>query len=300
MSTRSVIARVGEEEGQFRGRYVHADGMPTSMGATLWSLFHGHFKNDLSAMLAYLIDAPHAQAGWSALVGKDFKLKPGYTWQKATADGAKYEVYSKRLDYRRPQCYAGRPGEEPYTFTEKDFENGTDVEWLYVFDEAERKLFVRDVSAKEDVAIIDLNGEEPNWSKIECGENFERCSHYGWVHGLTPKTSNLSTQTWLGNRPLEFHDAIAFIIQGKRYIATGSGGNSNYLRQMTGKNLPPDVWVVSVITGNGKRLEIPVAKITKEDSRVPLPGIQWVFPPTKNNPLETLSEDVDLPPGAFE
>ena len=194
MSTRSVIARVGEHKGKFSGRYVHADGMPTSMGARLWSLLHGHFKNDLSAMLGYLIDAPHAQCGWSALVGKDFSLKPGYTWQKATADGAKYEVYSKRPDYRRPQCFAGRPGEQPYLFTEKDMD-GTDVEWLYVFDETERKLFVRDVSAKEDVAVIDLNGAEPDWGAIECDENFERCSHYAWYHNLLPKTSNLSTQT---------------------------------------------------------------------------------------------------------
>ena len=288
MSTRSVIARVGEHEGQFSGRYVHADGYPTGMGPTLWTALHRHFKNDLSKMLAYLIDAKHAQAGWSALLGKDLNLKPGYTWQKATADGAKFEVYSKRPDYRRPQCFAGRPGEEPYLFTEKDLEGGTDVEWLYVFDETERKLFVRDLNHKEDVAVIDLNGEEPNWVAIECGESFERCHHYAWVHGLTPKTSNLGTQTWLGKQPFDLHDAVAFVVNGKRYKATGSGGNSNYLRQMTGKNLPPDVWVSSVIAGNGKRLEIPVAKITKEDGRIPLPGIAWVFPPTQDNPNETI------------
>src|SRR5882724_1099819 len=120
MSTRSIIAKVGEHKGQFAGRYVHADGYPTGMGATLWSLLHGHFQNDLSKMLKYLIDAPHAVAGWSAIVGKDFTLKPGYTWQKAIADGAKYGVYSRRPDYRRPQCFAGRKGEEAYLFTEKD------------------------------------------------------------------------------------------------------------------------------------------------------------------------------------
>ena len=80
--------------------------------------------------------------------------------------------------------------------------------------EEQNKLFVRDIRAKEDVAVIDLNSDEPNWSVIECGENFERCRHYAWYHGLTPKTSNLSTQTWLGRRPLGFHDAVAFIIDG--------------------------------------------------------------------------------------
>jgi hypothetical protein len=40
MSTRAVIARVGEHEGEFSGRYVHADGYPTGMGQTLWTLLH--------------------------------------------------------------------------------------------------------------------------------------------------------------------------------------------------------------------------------------------------------------------
>jgi hypothetical protein len=53
VSTRSVIARVGEHEGKFAGRYVHADGYPTGMGSTLWTALHGHFNNDLSATLTY-------------------------------------------------------------------------------------------------------------------------------------------------------------------------------------------------------------------------------------------------------
>jgi hypothetical protein len=280
MSTRSLIARVGVHEGQFRGRYVHADGYPTGMGSTLWTALHGHFKNNLSAMLAYLIDAPHAVCGWSAIVGKNFSLKPGYTWQKATADGAKYEVYSKHPNYMRPQCFAGRPGEEPYTFTEKNLEGGTDIEWLYIFDEVERKLFVRDVSAKEDVAIIDLNGDEPDWSEVECGENFERCSHYAWAHGLLPKTSNLSTQTWLGNRPLEFRDAIAFLVGGKRYKATGSGGDAEFMNRCTAH--PKGPWVATVVAGNGCRRDIPVAARTSNGEYLPLSGVTWIYPPTKN------------------
>ena len=287
MSTRAVITRVGEHEGQFAGRYVHADGMPTSMGKTLWSLLHGHFKNDLGAMLTYLIDASHAVCGWSAIAGKDFSLKPGYTWQKATADGAKYEVYSKRPNYMRPQCFAGRPSEEPCLYTEKDLDGGTDIEWVYIFDEAERKLFVHDVSAKEDVAVIALDGEEPDWATIECGEDFERCSHYAWKHNLVPRTCNLGTQTWLGNCPLDFHDAIAFIIQGKRLKNSGSGGDADFGNRMRGTRYQSGTWVQSLIAGNGKRSEVPVAKRT-EKGFVPLPGVQWVMPPTKSNPRETL------------
>ena len=287
MSTRSIIARTGEHEGQFSGRYVHADGMPTSMGAALWSLLHGHFQNDLHKMLGYLIDAPHAVAGWSAIVGKDFTLKPAYTWQKAIADGAKYEVYSKRPDYRRPQCFAGRPGEEPYLFTEKDLE-GTDCEWLYAFDEVERKLFVRDIGAKEDVAVIDLNGEEPKWEPIECGENLERCGHYAWKHGLVSRECNLSTQTWLGNRPLDFHDAVAFIIGGKRWESTGSGGHSDFYNRMSRTAHPRNIWVASVKSRNGKRKDVPVAKIVGSGYE-PIPGVAWVLPATKNTAEQVVS-----------
>lgn len=292
MSTRSVIARIGEHEQTFAGRYVHADGMPTSMGAELWKLYHGFFKRDLNKMLTYLIDAPHAQAGWSGIVGKDFKLKPGYTWQKATADGAKYEVYSTRPDYRRPQCFAGHADEEPCLFTETDLEQGTDIEWVYAFDETEHKLYIRDVSAKEDVSVIDLNGPEPNWTEAECGANFERCKHYAWVHKLAPNTCNLSTQTWLGNRPLEMRDAIAVEIGGKLLKLTGSGGDADFLNKAnfhTGRMnvgtplFPSGTWVATCVHKNGRRVELPIAKRVDRDYQ-PLPGVTWIFPALKDQP----------------
>jgi len=94
-------------------------------------------------------------------------------------------------------------------------------------------------------------GPEPDWSKIECGENFERCGHYAWYHKLMPKTSNLSAQTHLGNRPLEFRDAIAFIIGGKRYASTGRGGNSDYFDSHD-RPFPRDTWIATIQAGNGK------------------------------------------------
>lgn len=257
------------------------------MGEELWNLLHGHFKNDLSKMLAYLIDAKHAQCGWSALCGKDFNLKPAYTWQKATDDGASYEVYSKRDDYRRPQCFAGRKGEEAHLFTEKDFEDGTDVEWLYAFDQDNRKLYVRDVSAKEDVAVVDLDDEQPNWTQIECGENFERCKHYAWVHGLVSRECRLSTQTYLGRQPFDFRDAVAVIVSGKRYTMTGSGGNASYLRDESTRGLGSDVWVSAVVMKNGHRKNIPTA-YQHNGGFKPYDNVVWVMPPTKLIEHETL------------
>ena len=287
MSTRSVIARVGEHEGEFSGTYHHWDGAPTSLGAYLWKLLHGHFKNDLGKMLRTLIDQ---HSSWSTIVHKDFKLKPGYTNVGTRPDGMPLDQFLSQPLNRRPQCHChGHRHEKNEPYTHKSIEGGTDIEWLYIFDETERKLFVRDVSAKEDVAVIDLNGEEPNWTAIECGENFERCSHYAWYHNLVPKTSNLGTQTWLGNRPLEFHDAIAFIVDGKRYKSTGGGGDADFLSRPQTTRYPSGTWVQSLVAGDGKRMDIPVAKRT-DNGFIPLPNVQWVMPPTKNNPQETIME----------
>jgi len=286
VSTRSLIARVGDHEGEFAGVYHHSDGYPTGLGAYLWNFLHGHFHGDLAAMLRVLID--EHPAGWSCIVGKDFSLKPGYTWQRAAKDGADFGVYSRRPDYRRPQCFChGDRHEASQSFTHEDLkDNNAGLQWLYVFDEKENRLYVRDLGHGEEI-IVELKEPEPEWTAIECGENFERCGHYGWVHGLAPKTSNLSTQTWLGRRPLEVHDAVSFIIGGKRYTNTGSGGNSDYLNQSNGKQYHSNAWIVTVRAGNGRRLDVPVAKIVN-GKYTPFPGVTWVMPGTRDNPEETV------------
>jgi hypothetical protein len=167
----------------------------------------------------------------------------------------------------------------------------TDIQWVYVFDEERNRMFVRD-GRHDAESIVELAEPEPDWTVIECGENFERCGHYAWFHGLLPKTSNLSTQTWLGNRPLEFHDAVAFIIEGKRWTSTGCGGHSDFyttpLARKHGftKSFPRNTWVASVRAKNGRRVDAAVAQITK-DGYKPFPGVVWVMPPTKDNPVET-------------
>jgi hypothetical protein len=278
MSTRSVIARVGEHEGEFSGVYHHSDGYPTGLGAYLWKHLHQHFKGNLATMLRTLIDE-HA-SGWSSSVAKDFRLKPGYTWQRASNGKTDFETYSKLPDYRRPQCFCHGDRHEDL----KD--NKAGLEWLYIFDEKENRMYVRDLGHGEEL-IIYLDKEEPIWTEIECGQDYARspihsltrCSHYASFHGLAPKGSNLSTQAYLGNRPLEFHDAIAFIANGKRYKATGNGGNSEYLNAHKGSGFPPNTWIATVVASNGRRVDLPVAQV-QDGKYVPLPGVAWVYPPT--------------------
>jgi hypothetical protein len=283
MSTRGIIAR-STGEGTFIGRYHHSDSMPTSLGKFLWDLFHGHFQNNLDKMLTYLIDVPHAVCGWSTIVDKDFSLKPGYGWQKAVGRNSKYEVYTRDPDYRRPQCFAGRPGETEDTRTEKDLKD-TDCEWLYAFDVEQNKMFVRDLNNKEDVAVVDLNGKEPDWAKIECGENWERCHHLAWAHNLVGRDSNLSTQQWLERKPLTVHEAVAVIVGGKTLKLTGSGGDADFYNRTRRESFPSGTWVAACIHKNGRRVELPIAYRTAK-GYTPYVGVQWVYPPTQNTPSQ--------------
>lgn len=265
MSTHSVVARVGEHEGEFAGRYIHSDGYPTWRGVELFRIAREEFNGDWSAMLRFIID--EHPAGWSIL-------------QPENRSCYCHPRRSKREGWNKRQAEPAR------LFTHEDMKD-SDVAWLYVFDEENRKLYVREVRHDAEM-IVDLDQPEPDWSVIECGENLERCSHYAWVHNLTPKTSNLSTQTWLGKSALEFHDAIAFIIGGKRYASTGNGGHSDYLRQYQAKSYPPNTWVATIKAKNGKRLDIPVAKIIDGREYRPLPNVLFVYPPTKDTHHETI------------
>jgi len=304
MSTNGIIAR-STGEGTFKGVYHHWDSYPNEgLGQYLTQVLAGHFKNDLGWMLRVLID--EHPAGWSTIVNKDFTLKPGYTAESlkhaspssmSDADyHAEMEQFRALPDYRRPQCYChGKRHEEAQVLTEK---SEACASWAYVFDEEERILHVcnreKHQDTKEyfwnDVARIELdNLDEVNWTHIECGEQFERCGHYAWKHfpELEGK-SNLGMQTFLGRRPFQMHDAIAFIVNGKRVKNTGCGGDADFLRRSHNlPPLPPNTWVATIVYENGRRADVPVALRTP-DGEKPYPGVTWIFPPTVVNPKETL------------
>jgi hypothetical protein len=282
MSTRGVIARA-TGEAKFAGRYHHSDSYGTGLGDTLIALYRGHFQRDLERMLEYLIDAPHAVCGWSTIVGRDFRLKPAYTWQKAVADGAKYEVYSQRPDYKRPQCFAGRPGEDAFEVIETD---DTDCEFAYVFETVDEKniMHVLDRTKQpqgtgyywRDIGTIDLDSDTPDWDEIECGksEGWSRCHHTAQYHGIN---SPLSMQAFLENHPLDpIHDPVAYRIDGRTYKASGSGGSSDYMNR---GRFPRGTWVASLIAGNNRRVELPVAHLINGEYKL-LDNVVAVYPPT--------------------
>ena len=299
MSTNGIIAR-STGEGTFEGRYHHWDSYPNGLGVALVELYRGHFQRDLSRMLQVLLDKH--PAGWSTIVHKDFKLKPGFTNVAQRPEGVSIGEFQNQPLNRRPQCYChGVRHEDGFLHNEK---SDCGAEWAYVFETLperegepeQRILHVLDRQKHKDseeyfwyeAGRINLDStDEINWTVIECGENFERCPHIASYHGVN---SPLSMQTFLGTRPLEMHDAVAFIVNGNRYKSTGSGGDADYYNRIGSRAVqyPSGTWVQSLVAGNGKRMEIPVARATKDGGLVPLAGVRWVMPATKNEPRETI------------
>ncbi len=309
MSTRSIIARA-TGEGTFKGVYHHWDGYPTGLGKYLTEIFAGPFANDLPRMLRTLID--EHPAGWSTIVHKDFTLTPGYTLEKVkspSCDGlsdaeyhAAIEAYRAMPDVRRPQCYChGKRQEQAQTFTEGD---DTDAEWAYVFDEDERVLHVCNRAKHpdsgeyywNDVERVELdNASETNWTHIECGANYERCSHYAWFHYPELRGTDLDrlgTAKFLGREPMQQRDAIGYILDGIRYKSTGCGCRGGYTAHA---NIParfrryvhdPRYWFEDVIGPDGVRISVPVS-VSGNDGERPCCGFTWVFPPTLANSNET-------------
>lgn len=315
MSTNSIIARA-TGEGKFAGRYHHWDGNPNDgVGTTLVDLYRGHFKRDLEKMLKVLLDE---HTSWSTIVKKDFRLKPGYTSDNVKrlpgmdSDDKKvreaaYRAYYSLPDMARPQCHChGSRKDEGFIATET---SDCGASWAYVFetvpahdDEPEKKIlhilypekttggkFQGEYAWKE-AGRIDLDSDDKiDWEHIECGDELERCHHYAWVHfpQLRDK-SNLGTAKFLGREPMEMRDAIAVIVNGKRYKMGGSGGDADFLNRHRTERFPSGTWVQTVIAGNGKRSEMAIARRLPNNEYEPYPGVQWVFPPTLVNPNETV------------
>ena len=183
MSTRASIARLTQVSPvKWAGRYHHWDGYPSGLGATLWELYHGHFNLDLDAMLKVLID--DHPAGWSSLHAADLDQQPGFA----------EPLHPTSQSTDQPQCYChGDRQEEEWLVTDENA-SGSGCEWAYAFTSAKttdgtphNTMLVLSSYTPDGkmigyfgmgddqavwlvIAVVDLNGQEPNWEKIEAAK----------------------------------------------------------------------------------------------------------------------------------
>jgi hypothetical protein len=284
MSTNGAILRNGPSGPT--GVYHHWDSYPTCLGQNLWRLYIGHFDKNLPRMLTTLIDKH--PAGWSTICEKDFSLTPGYgnsskgypkhkTGESSADWGKRYRRYLRLKHIARPQCYChGERHESANPLTLASY----DLEWAYVFDIPTSSLSV--YNGKDLAGTYDLNGPEPDWAIVECGQNFERCCHVAEKH--FPETrdtdsARLHTLTYLGKRPLELHDAVAYKIKGKIWRKGGFGYSSAHHLKGT-KNWPIAGWVEELVSKNGRRKEFLIS-VNRDGKSVPYSGVEPIYPATK-------------------
>lgn len=149
MSTRGAITYATGDG--FRGVYHHWDSYPSGLGSALWKLAQ---SQELRELLHSLIE--EHPAGWSTINDK-------------------------------PECYCHTRGDPPWEVTEKNAA-GSGVEYVYAFDIASRTMTILSSMTEYDgkevkmigmfgmgdpnstwkaIAVIPLDGPEPNWVSLE-------------------------------------------------------------------------------------------------------------------------------------
>jgi FMN phosphatase YigB (HAD superfamily) len=164
MSTRALIGKLTGLNGIYpmgEGVYHHWDGYPAELGAVLFDLFHTKYRGDMKRMLQEIVDSH--PGGWS--------------------------------DLKKGSCYCHTRKEEMARgFGDLQWASRVGCEWAYLFTVRDGKPMMvvarhlaewDDRSGKllrewwETIAIVSLDGEEPNWGAIERA-GYER---YDAVHG---------------------------------------------------------------------------------------------------------------------
>lgn len=164
MSTRAIIGAAQSSGGSVgvRGVYHHSDGYPTGLGAYLFRLIRYEYDGNVRAAYEAIVSAH--PAGWSHLYPAP-------------------EDYRDPRSPKRPKCYChpargqAESAQVCSTFAGED-DGGT--EWAYGLNPIGHTMSV--MAQQYDgmgntnwhqVALVDLDGVEPDWVKIEDGKDYE-------------------------------------------------------------------------------------------------------------------------------
>ena len=197
MGTRGFIGRTTEPNESVPGVYHHWDSYPSGLGSTLYAVIRGHFRGDIAAALAYLID--DHPAGWSTINGKDFALTPGFTehdqevcdvcernvWEHyrqyyegkgipVPADAepvGEFGLYHRPIarEHSQPECYChGGRNEEAWDLT-LDKAAGSGCEYAYIISPESRTMYVLSSYCDDGEKMIGMFGmgdEGAEWKQI--------------------------------------------------------------------------------------------------------------------------------------
>lgn len=298
MSTRSFVGTVNADK-TFRARYVHSDGYPTGVGETLAALIALHGVEETLRVVT------EEHYGWSNLNA----YAPDITNVRADSEAA-YDTPAFQASLFRGK-YAiygdGRFENIPgygIAYTTKDNQSSPDdwitgtlgeplsrgmwTEWGYLIDTEAETLTVVEIGVGDEVepvVTVPLAEavEDYDWSVVECGADYSRCSHYAWFHfeDIPEESRRLATRQWLGEEPLTPDYATGVVFEGKTYSLTGGGMDASLFRS---HEVPQRVvnglrggWLASARAEDGEEVYV---RTKTAKGNVPS-GLTFDYPPTK-------------------
>lgn len=225
MGTRAIIGTAND--GGFTGRYTHWDGYPTHHGPVLQQAY-AELGQDWEAVKRYAIREEAGAIGyWSSFLAPSEAAaqdaKPakivcrGCNGTGVRADG--------QFQERGPNCnYCSSTGQQnnPDRCDHWRADNGEGwvthkddcgAEWAYLLDAKGITVLASVIAETGEKAIGMFGGlwtefgwqrvgfaawgEEVDWERVECGENFELCHHYAWAHFPEAEGTTIGTRDWL-------------------------------------------------------------------------------------------------------
>lgn len=316
MSTRSIIATPDGKGGFVNGIYMHYDGYPTGMGANVhrlvreqgakkfldaldtapqgWESIDYEGSRDLFAERYNMaLDAYHEDK--HERLANDIPVKPfSFSEEHVPSVGVRRTRWLRDGSGGRDE-YVG-PDEVPrwrMDWSPDDKDKGEDkenslkdswVEWVYVVDPETNSMEILKNNYREGptpVGRVRFDDPSPNWEAMECGHNYEHCSHVASHHFPEAANTRYGIDVWMGREdPFITHDASAAIVNGTRYELTGNGKAQHGLWYASATN-----------TETGKREDVPIhTPATFRSGERPeseaLPGVTLVFPPRANETEE--------------
>lgn len=227
MSTRAIVA-VSTDEG-WEGVYVHSDGYPTSLGKRLVEHCRKWHDGDALSLASFLHSHP---AGWSSL-GNGDPSHPNIGYQEWSGDLDDKDQWKTYVETPRCFCHGdtdGRGAPDEPLMTQDAQKDCGDIEWFYLVT-PEALLVFEGCVEMQPVGSVSWTDEAPDWGRIECGQEYERCTHYAWVHFEDAKGLNLGTAKWLGREPFDKDDAVAYTLaDGTEVQKGGSGHAEGYMK----------------------------------------------------------------------
>ena len=273
MSTRAIVARA-LPDGGWEGHQVHANGMPTSLGKTVHGLF-GHFGSP-EAMGEFFVNTHQGFLQVDDITDVRVEGTPAAQRPDFNTDEAAYRAWQRSTIADSGPADGSRW--PPYTHRDIGTDDGPwDIRWLYVIEPDGLAVHLGHPTF-ERVGLCPWGQEitDTEWQVLECGEDFERCGHYAWVHfpDMPEESRRLSTSAYLGRDPLRHHDAIALIVDGQRLELTGSGG-----RERRGAGEYGDRWLSCVRHPDGTTTDVASHYVCGPKVGLWVEGVQPVFPP---------------------